>query len=138
MVLDQTLIQSALVGTQLLDFLFPAGNFSLNAFLLFSFFGEAFQAERVLPQRGIKLFLQYIRQRIQQVHFINENAGASTLFDAVIADTMVDIYIRCLFADAFLPVEAVPAVGAENFPSQKIGGPGMYFPVFGLLCGSGR
>ena len=45
MVLDQTLIQSALVGTQLLDFLFPAGNFSLNTFLLLSFFGEAFQAD---------------------------------------------------------------------------------------------
>ena len=26
-------------------------------------------------------------------------------------------------------------MGAEDFPSQKIGGPGMYFPVFGLLCG---
>lgn len=136
MVLDQTLIQSALVGTQLLDFLFPAGNFILNTFLFLSFFGEIFRAEGVLPQRGIELFLQYIRQRIQQVHFINENAGASTLFDAVIADTMVDIYIRRLFADAFLPVEAVSAVGAENFPSQKIGGPGMYFPVFGLLCGT--
>lgn len=57
MVLDQALIQSALVGTQLLDFLLPAGYFSLYVFLLLGFFGEVFQTERVLPQRGIKLFL---------------------------------------------------------------------------------
>ena len=57
MVLDQALIQSALVSTQLLDFLLPTEDFCLYAFLLLGFFGEVFQTERVLPQRGIKLFL---------------------------------------------------------------------------------
>ena len=42
-----------------------------------------------------------------------------------------------LLCAALLSLSSVPsAVGAENFPSQKIGGPGMYFPVFGLLCGT--
>ena len=134
MVLDQALIQSALIGSQLLDFLFPAGDFSLYVFLFLGFFGEVFQTERVLPQRGIKLFLYHIGQGIQQLFFKDKHTGTNALFDAVVADTVVDIYLLRLSADAFLPVKAVSTVGAEDFSSQKIRGPGMYFPVFGLLC----
>ena len=93
MVLDQALIQSALVGTQLLDFLFSAGNFSLYVFLLFGFFGEVFQAERVLPQRGIELFLYHIGQGIQQLFFKDKSTRTNALFDTVIADTVIDIYL---------------------------------------------
>ena len=133
MVLDQALIQSALIGSQLLDFLFPAGDFSLYVFLFLGFFGEVFQAKRVL--RGIKLFLYHIGQGIQQLFFKDKCTRTNALFDTVVADTVVDIYLLRLSADAFLPVKAVSTVGAEDFSSQKIRGPGMYFPVFGLQPG---
>ena len=86
-----------------------------------------------IPRTGMGT-KDFISQSIQQFLFKDKRAGASAFFDAVVADAVVDIYIRGLFADAFLPVKAVPTVGAKDFPSQKIGGPGMYFPVLGLLC----
>ena len=93
MVLDQSLIQSALVGTQLLDFLLSAEDFSLYVFLFLGFFGEVFQTERVLPQRGIKLFLYHIGQGIQQLFFKDKRTKTNALFDTVVADTVVDIYL---------------------------------------------
>ena len=93
MVLDQALIQSALIGSQLLDFLFPAGDFSLYVFLFLGFFGEVFQTKRVLPQRGIKLFLYHIGQGIQQLFFKDKCTRTNALFDTVVADTVVDIYL---------------------------------------------
>ena len=64
----------------------------------------------------------------------DNRTGTNALFDAVVADTVIDIYLRCLSADAFLPMKAMTTVGAEDLSSQKIGRPRMYLPVFGLLC----
>ena len=102
------------IRDRLLDFLFSAGDFSLYVFLFLGFFGEVFQTERVLPQRGIKLFLYHIGQGVQQLFFKDKRTRTNTLFDAVVADTVIDIYLRCLSADAFLPMKAMTTVGAED------------------------
>lgn len=133
MVLDQALIQSALIGSQLLDFCFRLAILACM-FFCSSASLERFSRPRVLPQRrGIKLFLYHIGQGVQQLFFKDKRTRTNTLLIRVIADTVIDIYLPLrLSADAFLPVKAVSTVGAEDFSSQRLGDQNV-FPVFGLL-----
>ena len=88
-----------------------------------------------MPQRRIKRVLKHICQHIQQRILADGHAGAGTLADSALAQTMVEVHIVGLLADIPLPVQAAAAMGAEHLAFEKIQREGFDLPCLGAAGG---
>ena len=88
-----------------------------------------------MPQRRIKRILKHICQHIQQHILADGHAGAGTLADSALAQTMVEVHIVELLADISLPVQTAAAMGAEHLAFEQIRRVGFDLPCLGAAGG---